>query len=58
MTDLWSGEMGRMRDFNIERFNELYLYLTMDDCDYGELQELRDKIHELLNVVLDKMEAF
>lgn len=50
--------MGRMRDFNIERFNELYLYLTMDDCDYGELQELRDKIHELLNVVLDKMEAF
>ncbi|MDP9675274.1 hypothetical protein J2W97_001257 [Paenibacillus jamilae] len=47
-----------MLSFNFERLSDLYKYLEMDDIDYGELQELRDKIDDLKQIVEDKMEVY
>lgn len=47
-----------MLPFNFERLFELYNYLEIDDIDYGELQELRDKIYDLKQIVEDKMDVY
>ncbi|MET3209733.1 UNVERIFIED_CONTAM: hypothetical protein ABIC26_002680 [Paenibacillus sp. PvR008] len=47
-----------MLPLNFERLSELYGYLEIDDIDYGELQELRDKIDDLKQIVEDKMEVY
>ncbi|MDY8021170.1 hypothetical protein [Paenibacillus polymyxa] len=47
-----------MLAFNFERLSALYKYLDMDDIDYGELQELRDKIDDLKQIVEDKMDVY
>ncbi len=47
-----------MLPLNFERLSELYSYLEIDDIDYGELQELRDKIYDLKQIVEDKMEVY
>ncbi|MGG1650514.1 hypothetical protein ABHN03_25375 [Paenibacillus sp. NRS-1775] len=47
-----------MLPLNFERLLELYGYLEIDDIDYGELQELRDKVYDLKQIVEDKMEVY
>lgn len=47
-----------MLSVNFERFAELYRYLEDGDCSYSELQELRDKLEDIKEVVDDEMEKF
>ncbi|WP_202128759.1 hypothetical protein [Paenibacillus dendrobii] len=43
---------------NFERFAELFRYLEDGDCSYSELQELRDKLEDIKEVVENEMEKF
>lgn len=47
-----------MLPINFERFAELYRYLEDGDCTYSELQELRDKLEDIKEVVENEMEKF
>lgn len=47
-----------MLTFKFERLTELYGYLEDGDCNYSELQEMRDKLDELKLIVEDAMEKF
>ncbi|QPK51258.1 hypothetical protein ERJ71_14965 [Paenibacillus polymyxa] len=53
----WIGS-DKVLPFNFERLSELYNYLEIEDIDYGELQELRDKIYDLKQIVEDKMDVY
>lgn len=47
-----------MLPINFERFAELYRYLEDGDCSYSELQELRDKLEDIKEIVEDAMEKY